>query len=118
MKKGKTHPLVGSWINGDEYATEVEYQVSQKGRTFAVRAVDRCDGEQAEVYDIKRNGQVLSFATHWPSTGRFVKCRLQALSQNRVDLVCTYTLQEMWHRKGTEAGASSRTTPPHRRAER
>lgn len=102
IKNHKTHPLVGTWVNGDEYATEVEYQVSRAGRAFAIRAFDRYDAEEAEVYDVKWDGEVLSFATHWPSTGRFVKCRLQALSQNRVGLTYTYTQQEMWHRKGAE----------------
>jgi hypothetical protein len=98
----KSHTLVGTWVNGDEYATEVEYQVSPAGQGFAVRGVDRHDGEEAEVYDVKWDGEALSFATHWLSTGRFVKCRLQALSANRVDYTYTYTQQEMWHRKGAE----------------
>jgi hypothetical protein len=101
----KPHPLLGTWVNGDEYATEVEYQVSPAGQAFAVRAIDRYDGEEAEVYEVKWDGGALSFAAHWPSTGRFVKCRLQTISQNRVDLTYTYTQQEMWHRKGAEPGA-------------
>jgi hypothetical protein len=106
IDKMRTHPLVGAWVNGDEYATEVEYQVSPAGQGFVVRAVDRYDGEEAEVHDVTWDGEVLSFATHWPSTGRFVKCRLQPISQNRVDLTYTYTQQEMWHRKGAEPTAS------------
>ena len=110
----KRHALVGTWVNGDEYATEVEYQVSSPGQGFTVRAIDRFDGEEAEVYDVKWDGEVLSFATHWPSTGRFVKCRLQAISPNRVDFTYTYTQQEMWHRKGAEPVVS----PNRRRAGR
>src|ERR1035441_1195955 len=75
IDKTKPHPLTGTWVNGDEYATEVEYQVSAVGQGFTVRAVDRYDGEEAEVYDVKWDGEALSFATHWPFTGRFVKCR-------------------------------------------
>jgi hypothetical protein len=77
--------------------------VSPAGQGFAVQAVDRFDGEEAEVYDVKWDGEILSFATHWLSTGRFVKCRLLALSANRVDFTYTYTQQEMWHRKGAES---------------
>lgn len=97
-------------MNGDEYATDVEYQVSQNSAGLAIRAFDRIDGEEAQVYDVKWDGEVLSFATHWPSTGRFVKCRLLAISPNRVDFTYTYTQQEMWHRKGTEPGVR----PNHR----
>ena len=115
----RTHPLVGTWVNGDEYATEIEYQVSTAEQGFAVRAIDRYDGEEAEVYDVKWDGEALSFATHWPLTGRFVKCRLQAISQNRVDFTYTYTQQEMWHRKGaapTASGDEGRGRRPIRRS--
>jgi hypothetical protein len=98
-KTKKPHILVGTWVNGDEYATEVEFLVRALGSGFGVRAIDRYDGEEAEVYDVKWDGTALSFATHWRSTGRFMKCRLHVISQNRVDYTYTYTQQEMWHRK-------------------
>jgi hypothetical protein len=113
-EKRKTHTLVGVWVNGDEYATDVEYQISQRPQGFAVRAVDRFDGEKAEVYDVKWDGEALSFATHWRSTGRFVKCRLQAISPNRVDFTYTYTQQELWHRKAAEPVALPIRHPPAR----
>src|SRR4051794_37718848 len=109
-KNEKSHTLVGTWVNGDEYATEVEYIVSYAGGSFAVRAVDRFDGEEGEVYDVKWDGNALSFAVHWNSTGRLMKARLLAISANRVDYTYTYIQQEMWHRKRTEPDA-----PPNRR---
>jgi hypothetical protein len=109
-EKTKNPTIVGTWVNGHEYGTDVEYQVSQKAQGLAVRAVDRFDGERAQVYDVKWDGEVLTFATYWPSTGRFVKCRLLAISPNRVDFTYTYTHQEMWHRKGAEP-----VTAPNRR---
>jgi len=105
-KNEKPHTLIGTWINGDEYETGVEYIVSAAGRGFAVRAVDRFDGEKGEVSDVKWDGNVLSFAVHWNSTGRFVKARLLAISPNRVDYIYTFTQQEMWHRKGTALSGS------------
>jgi len=111
----KPHIVVGTWVNGDEYATDVEYQVSEGSNGFAVRAVDRFDGEEAEVYDVKWDGEALSFAAHWPSTGRFMKCRLLAISPNRVDFTYTYTQQEMWQRKGAEPIAPSNRRPARRR---
>lgn len=105
---------MGTWVNGDEYATEVEYQVSQRPRGFVVRAVDRFDGEKAEVYDVKWDGEALSFATHWPSTGRLMKCRFLAISPNRIDFTYTYTQQEMWHRKGAEPVAAPSRRPAAR----
>lgn len=98
-ERAKEPTIVGVWVNGDEYKTDVEYQVSRKGEGFAIRAVDRFDGERAEVYDVNWDGEILTFSTHWPSSGRFVKCRLMAISPNRVDFTYTYTQQEMRHRK-------------------
>ncbi|EEF60678.1 hypothetical protein [Pedosphaera parvula] len=98
-KVRKKYLLIGSWVNGDEYATELEYTVSKGRNCFRVRAVDRYDGEEAEVYDLKWNKEELTFAAYWNSTGRLLKCRLKALSENRVDFTYTYTAQEMWHRK-------------------
>ncbi len=100
-KNEKPHPLVGIWINSDECKTDVEYHVSAAGKGFAVRAVDRFDGEKGEVSNVKWDKDVLSFAIHWNSTGRFVKARLQSISPNRVDYKYTFTQQEMWQRKGT-----------------
>ena len=98
-KNEKPHTLIGTWVNGDEYETDVEYTVSATRTGFAVRAVDRFDGEKGEVSDVKWDGNTLSFAVHWNSTGRFVKARLLAISPNRVDYTYTFTQQEMWHRK-------------------
>ena len=112
-KNQKPHTLVGTWFNGDEYETEVQYIVSCAGGVFAVRAVDSFDGEEGEVYDVKWDGDALSFAVHWNSTGRLVKARLLAISPNRVDYTYSYTEQETWHRKGTEPSA-----PPNRRPAR
>jgi hypothetical protein len=114
----KVHTLVGTWVDGNEHGSDVEYQVSSAGPVFTVRAVDGYDGEEAEVYDVGWDGQILSFAAHWPSTGRFVKCRLQVLSRNRVDLTYTYSQQEMWHRKRAEPTAPPDRRPARRRAVR
>lgn len=92
------HPLVGSWVSSDKYATEVEFAISRNGDEFSVRAIDRSDGEEAEIYDVKWDDIVLSFAAHW-STGRFAKYRLVATSRTQIDVICTFTLTEIWHRK-------------------
>jgi len=90
-KKTVSRPLVGSWVNGDEYATDVEYIVSRNDDGFSVRAIDRDDGEGADVYEIKWDREVLSFARHWNSTGRFARCLLEAVSKNRVSFTYTDT---------------------------
>jgi hypothetical protein len=79
--------------------------VSAAGKEFTVRAIDRFDGEEGEVSDVKWDGTALSFAVHWKSTGRLVKARLHAISPNRVDYTYTFTQQEMWHRKETVVAA-------------
>ena len=108
----KPHPLIGVWVNGDEYNTDVEYIVSATGSGFAVQAIDRCDGEEGEVSAVKWDGNVLSFAVYWNSTGRMLKVRLLAISPNRVEYTYTFTQQEMWHRKEAAPADSFQRRPP------
>lgn len=116
----KQHPLIGSWVNGDEYATEVEYVVSGSQSVFKVRAVDRYDGEEGEVRDISYDDEksTLSFTVYWNSTGRLIKIRMAAISANRVSYTYTFTENQMWFRKGTESGAAPSRRPAHRRPSR
>jgi len=120
VQKKKENPctVVGTWFNADEYETEVEYIVSCAGWSYAVRAVDRFDSEDGDVYDVKWDGDALSFAVHWNSTGRLIKARLLVISPNRVDYTYTYTQQEMWHRKKTEQSAPPNRRPARRSATR
>jgi hypothetical protein len=114
------HPLIGSWVNGDEYATEVEYVVSSDESRFKVQAVDRYDGEEGEIRDVKYDGatSTLSFAVYWASTGRFMKVRLVAIAPNRVSYTYTFTENQMWFRKGTEPGAAPNRRPARQRTTR
>jgi hypothetical protein len=100
-KSKKQNPLIGSWVNGDEYATEVEYIIARPARVFTVRAVDRFDGEEGGVYDVRYDDKdgALSFSVHWGSTGRFVKVKVEAISQNRISYTYTFTENQMWFRK-------------------
>src|SRR5207237_244223 len=109
----KADPLIGSWVNGDEYETDVEYAISRNARDFEVRAVDRYDGEKGEVRDISYDEDIstLSFSVHWNSTGRFIKVRLLAISPNRVSYTYTFTENQMWFKKGTEPGAAPNRRP-------
>jgi hypothetical protein len=102
--------LVGSWFNGDEYETDVEYIVARSGGDYTVRAIDRFDGEEGTVYDVHYDdtSTILSFNTLWKSTGRFLSVRLLAISPNRASCTYTYTDKEMWFRKGSEPTAVSK----------
>jgi len=105
-QNAKRDLLVGTWFNADEYATEVELTVTRSGDSYVVRVCDRYDGELADVFETAWDGEVLSFAAHWNSTGRFARYRLLLLSANRVDVTYTYTDTEMYHRKRTKRNAS------------
>lgn len=104
-KKENPNTVVGSWINGDEYDTDVEYVVTRAGEGFAVHALDRFDGEEGVVYDVRYQdgSSTLSFDVQWKSTGRFINVRLQPISPNRASYTYTFTETQMWFRKGTEA---------------
>src|SRR6185436_7592062 len=72
-QKPKRDLLVGTWLNGSEYASDVEFTITRSGDSYAIRLRDGYDGEESEVFDTAWNGEVLSFATHWKSTGRFAR---------------------------------------------
>jgi hypothetical protein len=94
--------LTGTWFNADEYASEVEFTVTRDGDSYAVLARDTYDGEEADIFETAYTGDVLSFAAHWNSTGRFARYKLMLLSPNRLSVTYTYTDNEMYHRKRTK----------------
>jgi len=113
--QGPQH-LVGSWINGDEYESDVEYIVGRTKEGFTVRVIDRFDGEEGAVYDVHYDApnSTLSFNVRWKSTGRFISARLLAISPNRVSYTYTYTETQMWFRKGTEPTTGTEASLSHR----
>ncbi len=112
LPKKKPHPLIGTWVNGDEYKSDVEYTFSKRKGRFVVRATDRHDGERGVVRDVTytEKKSTLSFTVYWNSTGRLLKSRVRALaiSQNRISYTYTYTENQMWFRKGTEPTAGGK----------
>ena len=94
-----SYPLVGCW-KGDEWGSDVEYIVTRVKGSYAVRAIDANDGEEAHVFEVKWDDHTLSFSAQWESTGRFTRCRMRYESPDRVHLTYTYTAQELW-RRGT-----------------
>lgn len=91
------HPLVGTWRCADDF-TSVEFQIVATAAAFNVSATDTEDGEVAEVYDVQWNGEAMTFAVHWVSTGRFTKYKLRAVTQKSVSVDFTYSGQETWLR--------------------
>jgi hypothetical protein len=96
------HPLIGTWVTDDEYGSEVEYTIAPAADGFAVTATTTYDGEFAEIYDVKWDGDQLAFSAYWNSSGRFCKGRFLLLSENRVEFTFTYTDHEVLHRKTQE----------------
>lgn len=102
-RKPKQQPkrdlLVGTWLSGNEWASEVEFTITRSDDTYAIGLRDGYDGEESEVFDTTWDGEVLSFATHWKSTGRFARYQLSLSSNNRLDVTYTYTDTELYHRQ-------------------
>lgn len=92
----KKPSLVGVWRSADEFTSNVEYRVRKKGTGYSATAKDVEDGEEADVFEEKWDARtgIFSFATHWNSTGRFLRCRLQLISEEKVELTYTYTDSE------------------------
>ena len=95
MKKSsrKNATLVGTWRSAGEIGSDVVYRVSKKKTGYSVVACDTRDGELADIFEERWDAAtgIFSFAEHWNSTGRFSRCRLQAITKKRVVLTFTYT---------------------------
>ena len=78
--------LAGTWRCVGNFGSSVEYRVRKQGSGYRVKARDTKGGERADIFSEKwdpRRG-VLSFAAHWNSTGRLVRCRLQMTSVKKL----------------------------------
>jgi hypothetical protein len=104
-QKPKCDLFVGTWFNADDQASQVEFTITPAGNSYAVRVCDRFDGEVADVSETAWDGDVLSFAAHWNSTGRFARYRILLFSANRIEVTYTYTDHERYDRKRTKRNA-------------
>jgi hypothetical protein len=91
--------LVGTWASADAFASDVEYIVSAVGDELTVRAIDKTDREEADIFEVHWDGEILTFAAYWNSSGRFARCRFLAQSQDIVNFTYTYTDQDTLLRK-------------------
>lgn len=105
------NPFVGTWIGPDEYIAEVEYTISESWGVLDVQAVDPSDGEQAKVDDVACGATELTFSTHWPTSGRSARCRLQLTSEVEALLTFTYTDQARLLRKLRTGDGDARSAP-------
>jgi len=62
------HPLVGQWKPTDDFS-DLVVSIVAEANGFSVSAIDEADGESAEIFDPKYDGDVLSFAAHWVGGG-------------------------------------------------
>lgn len=92
------HPLVGQWKPTDDFS-DLVVSIVAEANGFSVSAIDEADGESAEIFDPKYDGDVLSFAAHWVSNGRLIKYRFLLQSEGTIDVTYTYSGQEIWRRK-------------------
>jgi len=92
------HPLVGKWKSADEFS-EVIISITGEAKGFLVLIIDEADGEAAEVFDSHYDGDILSFAAHWPSSGRLIKYRFLLQSEGTINVTYSYSGQEIWQRK-------------------
>jgi hypothetical protein len=100
--KPNRDPLIGTWTSPDEYSSDVEFTIRPAGKSYAVEVRDGYDDEKADVFETTWDGKVLSFATHWNSTGRFARYRIQISSPNQIDVTYTYTDTVIYHRSPTK----------------
>lgn len=94
--------LEGRWVSADPLLDQIEHHVRVENGEYRVSVTDSTDGEHAEVYDVRWDGERLSYCTHWASTGRFAKNSLTALGDDKLRLTYTYTAQEVLVRSPDE----------------
>lgn len=97
-KKAEAFPFAGRWAAKDDWETDVEFEITKRGRSTKVAAIDLSDGERAEIYDVKLDGDDLHFAAYW-SSGRFTKYRLRLLANNELEAVYTYRATTQFARR-------------------
>jgi hypothetical protein len=93
--------LVGTWKGVDEWSTNVEYTIRRRRGSYRVTAIDTSDNEKADIYEEKwdkKNG-MFSFAGHWNSSGRFMRCRIHLIADDKIEFIYTYTDSETMIRK-------------------
>ncbi len=88
-------PFVGDWIPADMYC-DIVISIAKKDDEYQVSVIDTDDEEEAEIYELKYDGNSLSFNVHWASNGRFVKYALVLVADKVVRLIYTYSGQETW----------------------
>ncbi len=93
--------LVGTWKGVDEWSTNSEYTIRRRKGTYCVTAIDTYDNEKADIYEEKwdKKKGILSFAGHWNSTGRFMRCLIQLTANDKIEFTHTYTDSETMIRK-------------------
>lgn len=102
--------LAGTWVSCDEFTSSVEHYISiSKGR-YRVKCLDTYDGEYADVYDVKWDGERLSYCLHWNSTGRFSKNVLSRDSDDKASLTYTHTDTEILLKKQRVQNKTKRRT--------
>ena len=107
--------LIGNWISYDENGSTIEHRISMAKGEYKVTCVDTYDGELAEVYDVKWDGNRLSYCLHWPSTRRFSRNSILRQSQDQVELTFTYTDTELLRRKPVRQAGRKRKTQAEQR---
>jgi len=91
-KKSKTEasPFLGRWVALDEWDTAVVLEITKRGKSIRVKAIDSTDGEEAEVYKVRTTNRLISFGTLW-SSGQFTKYRLKTFGEDGIEVNFTYT---------------------------
>ena len=92
---GNSNPFVGQWTASDGLSNVV-LVIEEVSDGYSVMVVDQSDSEEAEVYDVEFEEDVLSFKIHWESNGQFVKYQFRLLSDNTLGVTYTFSAQETW----------------------
>lgn len=96
-----TNPLCGVWRcfeeDSDDYY-RAEYTIGVSNGEFQVSAIDRSDGEEFEISDVRWNGVSLSFHSYVPSTARCGISQLRYVGDGKVEFLFTFTVREIWGR--------------------
>jgi hypothetical protein len=96
-----SNPLCGVWRCFEEESEDyyrAEYTISVQNGEFKISAIDRSDGEEFEISDVKWNGVSLSFHSYVPSTARCGVSQLRYVGDGKVEFLFTFTVCEIWGR--------------------
>jgi len=100
VSKVKNHPLLGIW---EHVYSPTKWIVSISNGKLMVDGVDTSNWEKYRISHLASTNAAVTFTSHYPSTGRVVSNVCTALSKQKMKVLLSYEVTEIWTRSTPHA---------------